>query len=177
MRNQLSADQVEEFSLRIANNVLKLPIWDQTWYHVFLSISEKKKVNTEYLLHILQGRDKSIIVPKTDFATKELKHLLLQENTVLKTSDYGIPEPVSGLTVPEDQIEIVFVPLLAFDVLGNRIGYGGGFYDRFLAKCNPNTRFIGLSFFAPEPALPAEKPDIPMHYCITPEQVYEFGLS
>lgn len=172
LREKFSEDAIEEMSLQIANQALKLPIWDKTYYHIFLPITSKKEVNTEYLMHILQGKDKSIVVSKADFSSGEMKHFLLQENTFLKTSEYGIPEPVSGLEIPSETIDVVFVPLLAYDKKGNRIGYGKGFYDRFLEKCNPNAVFVGLSFFEPEPEIVVEATDVPLNYCITPKKMF-----
>lgn len=175
LRKLLSNDEIEEKSLQIVNQALKLPIWNKTYYHIFLSIADKKEINTDYLMHILQGKDKSIVVAKADFSTGELTHFLLQENTALKLSEYGIPEPVSGIELPSDMMEVVFVPLLAFDFDGNRIGYGKGFYDRFLSECKENTLFIGLSFFAPEEEeIPYEDLDVPLHFCITPKRIYSF---
>lgn len=173
-RAALAIDEIDTLSVAIANNALKLPIWDKTFYHLFLTISEQKEVDTHYLLHILQGRDKSIVVSKTDFNTGTMKHLLLQENTVLKTSAYGIPEPLEGIEIPSEKLEVVFVPLLAFDIHGNRIGYGKGFYDRFLKACNPSCIFVGLSFFEAEKQLEATKTDIPLHFCVTPYKIYDF---
>ncbi|MEZ4778230.1 MAG: 5-formyltetrahydrofolate cyclo-ligase [Flavobacteriaceae bacterium] len=173
-RGQLTTEEIDSLSLAIANQSLKLPIWDKTYYHLFLSISEKKEVDTQYLLHILQGRDKSIVVPKADFNSGAMKHLLLQENTPLKISSYGIPEPVEGIEIPSEKIDVVFVPLLAFDTHGNRIGYGKGFYDRFLKACNPGSTFVGLSFFEPEEQLEKDPFDIPLHYCITPGKIHSF---
>lgn len=174
LRKNLSEDVIETMSLEIANQALQLPIWDKTYYHIFLPISHKKEVNTEYLLHILHGKDKSIVISKANFDTGEMDHNLLQENTVLKTSKYGIPEPISGIGISPKNIDIVFVPLLAFDEKGNRIGYGKGFYDRFLAKCKPKALFIGLSFFEPEPEIYFESTDVPLHFCITPKKNYAF---
>jgi 5-formyltetrahydrofolate cyclo-ligase len=173
-REALSEEKIDELSLQIANQSLQLPIWNFSNYHLFLTISEKKEINTEYILHILQGRDKSIIVPKSDFNSGELIHILLQDNTTLKTSSYGIPEPVSGIELEPSIIDVVFIPLLAFDLKGNRIGYGKGFYDRFLAQCKPNTIFIGLSFFEAEPMIENSPLDIPLQYCITPNKIYKF---
>ncbi len=174
LRVNLSEESIEEMSLQIANQALKLPIWDKTYYHIFLSILTKKEVNTEYLLHILQGKDKSIIVSKADFDSGEMKHFLLQENTILKTSEYGIPEPVSGLEISPEMIDVIFVPLLAFDQKGHRVGYGKGFYDRFLEKCSPHTIFIGLSFFDAEPEIFSAVTDIPLNFCITPKKIIDF---
>lgn len=175
LRENLSEESIEEMSLQIANQALKLAIWDKTYYHIFLTISEKKEVNTEYLLHILQGKDKSIIISKADFVSGEMKHFLLQENTVLKISEHGIPEPVSGIEIMPEMLEVIFVPLLAYDERGHRIGYGKGFYDRFLAKCNPNTIFVGLSFFEPEPKMLFESTDVPLNFCITPKKIIDFS--
>ena len=174
LRQNLSDDSIEAMSLQIANQALKLPIWNKAYYHIFLSILEKKEVNTEYLMHILQGKDKSIVVSKADFSTGEMQHFLLQENTFLKTSEYGIPEPVSGIEILPDMIEVVFVPLLAYDVKGNRVGYGKGFYDRFLKKCNPKALFIGLSFFEPEPEIIFNTNDVPLNFCVSPQNILNF---
>lgn len=173
-RAALNTEAIDEASLAIANNSLKLPIWQGTYYHLFLSISEKKEIDTQYLLHILQGRDKSVVVSRSDFNTLEMTHFLLQEHTVFKRSDYGIPEPKDGIEMLPTQLDVVFVPLLAFDLQGNRLGYGKGFYDRFLEKCRAETLFIGLSMFEPEENVPSDPGDVPLNYCITPKKVYAF---
>ncbi|MAM28708.1 MAG: 5-formyltetrahydrofolate cyclo-ligase [Flavobacteriaceae bacterium] len=173
-RKQLSSATIEDLSLQIANKALNLPIWKKTYYHIFLPIESHKEVNTEYMMHILQGKDKSIVVSKSEFETGELKHYLLQENTVIKLSKYGIPEPVDGIEVPAEKLDVIFVPLLAYDEKRNRIGYGKGFYDRFLANCKPDALFVGLSFFPPEKNISVEETDVPLHYCITPEKILSF---
>ncbi len=177
LRKQISEDKLDDLSIEIANNVLKLLVWDKNNYHIFLPIPDKKEVNTEYILHILQGKDKSIIVPKAHIETGELSHILLQDNTLLKPSNYKVPEPVSGIEIQPSQIDVVFVPLLAYDKNGNRLGYGKGFYDRFLAKCNPETIFIGLSLFEPEDMIPIEETDVPLHFCVTPKNCFCFKNS
>ncbi|QNJ97373.1 5-formyltetrahydrofolate cyclo-ligase [Constantimarinum furrinae] len=174
LREKLSFEKIEVLSLEIANKLLEMDIWEKTYYHIFLPITGKKEVNTEYILHILQGKDKSVIIPKTNFESGEMTHILLQEHTALKISNYGIPEPESGIEVLPGQIEIVFVPLLAYDVKGNRVGYGKGFYDRFLAQCDPEAVFIGLSFFEPEASILHEFIDIPLNFCVTPHRTYKF---
>lgn len=174
-RATLSSDEIDSLSLEIANQSLQLPIWNYSNFHVFLSITEKGEINTEYLLHILQGKDKNIIVPKTDFKSQSLSHFLLTDNTKIKKNKWGIPEPEDGIPFPEDKIEVVFIPLLAFDKIGNRIGYGKGFYDRFLCKCRPETVKIGLSLFeAVEGHIETHTFDVPLNYCITPTNIYRF---
>ncbi len=175
LREELSADEIENLSLQIANQTLQLPIWDYSFYHLFLSISEKREINTEALLHILQGKDKNVVLSKSDFETHRLTNYLLTDSTILKNNAWGIPEPQGGIEIPPQQIEVVFIPLLAFDESGHRIGYGKGFYDRFLSACTMNTLKVGLSFFEAEPEIPGIlSSDVPMDYCVTPERIYAF---
>jgi 5-formyltetrahydrofolate cyclo-ligase len=175
LRAALSLGEIEEKSLAVANELLQLPIWDKTYYHVFLPIEEQKEVNTEYVLHLLSGKDKEIVISKSDFETRKMSHFLLTDNTKIKKNEYNIPEPVNGLPVPSETIEVVFVPLLAFDIFGNRIGYGKGFYDKFLAKCKPETIKIGLSFFeAVKQIDDVFESDVKLDYCVTPEKIYTF---
>ena len=174
-RGALSEEHIEVQSLHIANQLLDLPIWDYNFYHIFLSIEEHKEVNTDYVLNILSGKDKHIIISKSDFSTFEMSHYLLTDNTKIKKNEWNIPEPLDGIPIDTSQIDVVFVPLLAFDKKGNRIGYGKGFYDRFLAKCKPETVKIGLSFFDAETEIFETTPgDIGMDYCVTTNHIYTF---
>jgi len=175
LRNLLSENDVEEMSLAIANKVLTLPIWKKTYFHIFLPITEHKEVNTEYILHLLSGKDKEIVVSKCDFGTCGLVHFLLTDNTKIKKNEYNIPEPVDGLEVPSSKIDVVFVPLMAFDKTGHRTGYGKGFYDKFLTECKPETIKIGLSFFEAEELIEdIFENDVRLDYCVTPNGVYRF---
>jgi 5-formyltetrahydrofolate cyclo-ligase len=174
-REELSPVEVEEMSLSIANALLKLDIWDKTYFHLFLSIEEQKEVNTEYILHLLQGKDKEIVISKADFDTREMTHFLLTDNTKIKKNEYNIPEPIDGIEVPLNKIDVFFVPLLAYDKTGNRVGYGKGFYDKFLSECKPETVKIGLSFFDPEEIISdIFENDVKLDYCVTPERIYAF---
>lgn len=175
VRQQLSDQEIEEKSLAIANQLLTLDIWNTTYFHLYLPMQSMKEVDTEFVLQILAGKDKEIVVAKSDFETRKMTHFLLTDNTKLVINHYGIPEPVDGLEVPVTKIDVVFVPLLAYDVKGNRVGYGKGFYDIFLSECKPETLKIGLSFFAPEAMISeVSSTDIRLDYCVTPERIYRF---
>lgn len=175
LRSKLAEEEIEELSLKIANNLFQLPIWGYSFYHVFLSIQKLKEINTEYILHILQGKDKNIVLSKSNFKENILTHFLLTDNTVLIMNKFGIPEPIEGIPILENSIEVVFIPLLACDKKGNRVGYGKGFYDKFLAKCTRETIKIGLSFFETEEEILGVSPtDIGLDYCVTPLKVYNF---
>ncbi|MDT8347045.1 MAG: 5-formyltetrahydrofolate cyclo-ligase [Flavobacteriaceae bacterium] len=175
LRNTLSDTSIDELSQQIANQCLNLTIWQYSTYHLFLSIKEKKEVETWYLLHILQGRDKQIAVATSNFKTCTMQHYLLTEQTRLKVNNYGIPEPISGIQLKPTDIDVVFVPLLVYDQRGHRIGYGKGFYDRFLSECRPDIVTVGLSFFQPEIDIYDTQPtDIKLDYVVSPESVYSF---
>ena len=175
LRKALSLDTIETQSLAIANQLLKLPIWNKTYYHLFLSITEHKEVQTEFILHILHAKDKDVIISKSNFETQELTNYLLTDNTVIKKNDWGIPEPVDGIELNNSKIDVVFVPLLAFNKEGHRVGYGKGFYDKFLSNCRSETLKIGLSFFEAEVTIEGIiESDIALDYCVTPETIYTF---
>ena len=174
-RKQLTPSQKEVFSLQIANHLLSLPIWNKRCYHIFLSIQEQDEVDTAEIIRILQSKNKNIAVSISNFETSEMEHFLLTANTVLVKNKFHIPEPINGIALDLEKIEVVFVPLLAFDVSGNRVGYGKGFYDIFLAKCTPDTIKIGLSFFEAESQISqTTTADITLNYCITPNKIYKF---
>ncbi|WP_392420918.1 5-formyltetrahydrofolate cyclo-ligase [Capnocytophaga canis] len=175
LRKGLSEEEREEKSLQIANQLLKMPIWDRENYHIFLPIAKLFEINTEYILHILHGKDKNIVLPKIDEESGRLKHILLTEQTILRQNHLGITEPSNGFEVQTAQIDVVFVPLLAYDQKGNRVGYGGGFYDRFLSNCPVTTLKVGLSFFLPELKIEGVfSTDIPLDYCATPDGFFRF---
>ena len=175
LRKQLSENQLEEMSLAVANNVLTLPIWEKTYFHIFLPIEAHNEVNTEFILHLLSGKDKEIVISKSDFETRNMTHFLLTDNTKIKKNEYNIPEPVDGIEVPAKKIEVVFIPLLAYDKQGNRVGYGKGFYDKFLSECQTGTIKIGLSFFEPEEQITdVFETDVKLDYCVTPNAVFKF---
>ena len=105
-----------------------------------------------------------------------MQHFLLTESTKIKPNIWGIPEPVSGIAVSSELLEVVFVPLVAFDRSGHRVGYGKGCYDRFLAQCSEDTLKVGLSYFPAlsENSFHTESTDIPLNYVITPDKIYSF---
>ena len=175
LRKSLSEEAIEEKSMAIANKLLSIPLWQKTYFHVFLPITKNQEVNTEYLLHLLAGKDKEIILSKTDFENRTMTPYLLTDNTLIQKNQYHIPEPIDGIEVPASKIEVVFVPLLAFDKKGHRVGYGKGFYDKFLTECHPEVIKVGLSFFGPEEAIDdVFEDDVTLDFCVTPEVIYAF---
>ena len=95
-RKQLSLNEIEEKSLAIANQLLSLDIWNNTYFHIFLPIEEQKEVNTEFILNILQAKDKEIVISKSDFETRTMSHFLLTDNTKIKQKEHIILEHING---------------------------------------------------------------------------------
>ena len=175
LRKSMSLSDLESGSLNISNALLKLPIWNHNFYHLFLSIVKHREINTEYILNILSGKDKNIVISKSNFESQSLSNYLLTDNTLIKENSWGIPEPVDGISINVEQLDIVFVPLLAYDKKGNRVGYGKGLYDKFLTNCTTETIKIGLSLFDPEEEISdIHSGDIKLNYCVTPREIHQF---
>ena len=173
-RRQLSAEEVMVKSIAIANRCLAVDLWTKALYHLFLSSEKKNEVDTSFLLSVLQGKDKQIVVSKM-LNDSKLEHYLLSDQTLLKENDYGIPEPLSGIKINPSEIDVVFLPLLVFDRQGHRVGYGKGYYDYFLAECQKETIKVGISFFEPIDKIEdIDKNDIAMDFVVTPNQVFSF---
>ena len=90
-------------------------------------------------------------------------------------SEWGIPEPLGGVVVEPTKFDLILIPLLAFDKKGHRVGYGKGFYDRYLALCRPDCLKIGISLFEPVELIEdVESYDIPLDLAVCPSQIYDF---
>ncbi len=98
------------------------------------------------------------------------------EDTVFARNSFGIPEPVNSERVDGGEIGMVLVPLLAYDLHGYRVGFGKGYYDRFLAEQCPQATRIGFSFFEPVDSVDdVESYDMPLDFCVTPVKLYSFN--
>ena len=172
-RRQFSTEEVIASSQSIGHLARLLPIWDNSTYHIFLPIKKNNEIDTSTIIDYLQSRNKQILVPK--IKNEELDSILLLPKTRLKENTWGIPEPTEGKSVEPQLIDVVFIPLLVFDKGGHRVGYGKGFYDRFLKTCRKDVVKIGLSFFEAVDEISDLNPgDIPMDYCVTPNKIYSF---
>ncbi len=173
-RDSLTEEQIADCSIQISNLSLTLNIWEYSIFHLFMTNEKNKEIDTSYLLSVIQGKDKQPVIPKI-VDDNRLEHFLLNDQTPLKNNRWGIPEPLSGITINPKQIEVVFVPLLVFDQQGHRVGYGKGYYDRFLDQCSESTLKVGLTFFDPVTKIEdIETHDISLDFALTPERIYAF---
>ncbi len=151
-------------------------LFDILTFHTFLPLKKKREPNTWQIIARLK-KDFSqirIAIPKMN-ADNELVHFYFESRDQIKENKWGIPEPQFGEPTPIDKIDLVIVPLLAFDNEGNRVGYGKGFYDRFLTQCRPDCKKIGLSLFDPVNEISdANHRDVKLTHCVTPDRFYSF---
>ena len=116
----------------------------------------------------------TLFYPVIDKQTDTIDCVFVNDNTVFEKSKMGIDEPVDGLPMFPEEIDLIIVPLLAFDEEGNRVGYGKGYYDKFLKECRKDVVKIGFSFFEAEKIDDVKNYDIKLDYCITPNKIYQF---
>lgn len=144
LRNSIDEEVWQIRSETIINELNKIPEFiTSDVLHCFVSMNDRKEVNTHSLLDDLISSGKKVIVPVTDFETGELKHSELKSFKDLKKNKWGVPEP-DKIRPQTKEIDLILVPLLAADNEFNRLGYGKGFYDRFLKK--ENAIKVGLLF-------------------------------
>ena len=175
-RSLLDIIQVQGLSKRIFENLLELNIWDKSFYHLYLSNEINNEVETDEIVNLLFMKNKRVFVPK--ILGKDLLNIEIDNNTNYFLNQLGIREPISSNQKDASLLEVIFVPLLIFDKLGHRVGYGGGYYDKFLENIKEDVLKIGLSLFDPiDEIQDIEKHDISMDYIITPKRVYDFTLS
>ncbi len=173
LRKQFSPSEIERQSSEIVENTLKHFQLEGKVVSMFLPIERQGEINTYLLLERCKNIGATVVLPKCNFETSEIKHYLFENEQQLELNEKGIPEPKKGKVVAADKIDVVFVPLLAADKKGNRVGYGKGFYDRFLRKCVPNCLFIGLHYFELEDKIDDVIPtDVRMNVIISPNKIY-----
>ena len=181
-RNNLTESEYQQRCEQIVEKVLEnFDFSAMQFVHVFLPIQAQKEIDTYLLMQLLQQKHPQLrfVVPRVISHSFEMEHYLYNANTIT-LSKWGIPEPIPTpqQKVDPQQLEVVFLPLLIFDENGNRVGYGKGFYDRFLEQCSDKVKKIGLCLENAVPLIEeVGKWDIPLDFCVTPQRCYEFGVK
>jgi 5-formyltetrahydrofolate cyclo-ligase len=113
--------------------------------------------------------------PKIASQATDMEAHLIAENKLFIKNRFNILEPLDGDLVAPELLDVIFVPLIAFDKNGFRVGYGKGFYDRYLPRCRRDAIRIGFSFFDPVDRIDdINEFDVPLNLCFTPTCTYEF---
>lgn len=176
-RKEISVQEIEKYNDLILINFQKINLHFVKYIHTYLSSLKLREAETAKIVRYLQFKNPGlkVVVPKIDIHSGNMFHLHFDENSELINNAYGIDEPIVGNKIPEHEIDVVLVPLLAFDKTGFRVGYGKGYYDKFLSKCRKEVIKIGLSFFEPVDEIEdINQFDISLNYCVTPRKLYIF---
>ncbi|MDF2156869.1 5-formyltetrahydrofolate cyclo-ligase [Algoriphagus sp. CAU 1675] len=178
-RKELSREELERLSLKVFSKVEAWLATHDTYrhFHLFFPIQKQKELNTYPILELLQREDKTVYTSRVIPGKAMLETLVLPAHPEFEEDDWGIPVPKDAKLTDPDLVEVVFVPLLAFDEKGNRIGFGKGYYDVFLSSLDRRVCKVGLSVFPPEGLIPTNQHDVPLDFCITPEKVFTFSQN
>jgi 5-formyltetrahydrofolate cyclo-ligase len=176
-RKELTIHEMSKLNDLILINFQKIKLSFIECVHTYLASLKLGEADTAQIVRYLEFRNPElkVVVPKIDIRTGNMHHLHLDETTELINNAYGIDEPKEGKKINADEIDLVLVPLLAFDKNGFRVGYGKGYYDKFLLQCRKDVIKIGLSFFDPVDEVDdISQFDIPLNYCVTPRELFIF---
>lgn len=169
-RALLSPVEIREQSRAICNLVLMLLDGQDP---VMVYASKPPEVQTDLLIDGLISRRKGVVVPIIEQETRSLRLSYLADPTLLVASTFSVPEPIGNeFPAHPDEIRAVVVPMIAFDESGHRLGYGAGYYDRFLRQ-HPGITTIGVAFSCQQvDRIPADENDVSMDLIVTESGIF-----
>ncbi|HMR56862.1 MAG TPA: 5-formyltetrahydrofolate cyclo-ligase [Cyclobacteriaceae bacterium] len=177
-RNNLTEAEYTQFNFQIYQHFFaSVDLSFIKIIHTYLPIASKREVDTWLIIDRIKREFPHIriSIPKVSPQNNTLDNFYFEGLHQLTTNEWGIQEPKQGIPTEIKKIDMVLVPLLAFDAHGHRVGYGKGYYDIFLKTCRPDCQRIGLSLFSSvENIDDIYSMDVSLHQCITPEGLIEF---
>ena len=175
-QGDLSPDERAEKSQQIANQFFRsFDLSQIKVLHCFIAIEKFNEIDTTLIFRRLWKDFPHIVtlVPRVNFESGEIENLKFTPGTKLVENVWKIHEPIHDEYVETTEIDMVLVPLLCFDRQGHRVGYGKGFYDKFLTKCRPDCIKVGLSYFQPVNKIDDRGAhDVVLDVCVTLEMIY-----
>ena len=168
-RNSLTNEEILENSNKIESRLFCLEVYRKAKVIMFFASFNNEVFTHEMIKKSLKS--KTVIVPKV--LHHEIEPSLIIDFDNLISGKFGIPEPIELMKIAYKNIDLVLVPGIVFEKEGNRIGYGFGYYDKFLRKV-PKAVKIGLAFdFQIVDKIPNEKHDVPVDFIVTEKRVVE----
>jgi 5-formyltetrahydrofolate cyclo-ligase len=178
-RLSLRDQDLAQFNRDICDNFFdKINLGEVKVLHSFITMENTNEPDTWMIINRIKKSFPSIriSVPRINVQSLSLENFYFENHTQLKHNAWGIREPEYGEPTPTSDIDVVLVPMLISDQYGHRVGYGKGFYDKFLATCKASCVPVGLCFY--EPILRIDdinEWDVPLKYCITPVKAHKFS--
>lgn len=176
-RMNILEEDLQQQTESIAFNFKKVTLPPVRYLLSYNALVNRREFDVSVCEDILKAQNPVMRVawPKIHVDMLDMEAGLVEKDGLFIKNKFNILEPISGDIVSPVQLDIIFVPLIAFDVHGYRVGYGKGYYDRYLVQCRPDAIKIGFSFFdAVEYIEDIDEFDVPLNFCITPRCIYEF---
>ena len=172
-RSKLSSQELSETSIRIFEQIRTDKLIEGNLVMLYMSSQNHQELPTDTLFSLSDHYN--VCVPKAINKNGVMEAVMWNKNMPTNTNEWGIKEPLSDAYITPEKIDTVVVPLLCFDRAGNRVGFGKGYYDRFLERCSKEVKTIGLSYFEPvDKITDVETTDIPLDVVVTPKNIYRF---
>lgn len=169
IRSRLSSEEVYLLSEKIFNNLKKNSFFDNS-ANIMIYLNFKNEVKTDFIINYCLRNNKKVYIPICIPETHELCISRITDLKELQSGHFGIREPKLEYIRLSDSslVDLVLVPGVAFDNSGNRIGFGAGYYDRFMRRLEPGVIKAALAYsFQIADAIPSDQYDIPMDYVVT----------
>lgn len=176
-RDAITATEQMKWDDLILIQMQTLQLQDISLVLSFYPIEEYKEINSFILTEYLHFRNPGLQIcyPRTDKETNTMQAIICHPDTVFETNSWNIAEPAEGEIADPSSLDAVIIPMIAFDEEGTRVGYGKGFYDRYLKGVRPDCLKIGVCYFeALEAVEDRDEFDVPLDLCITPQRIYVF---
>lgn len=170
-RNSLREKEIIEKSSAIKERLFSLPEFLNAKKILFF-VGIKSEVQTKEMIAEALALGKTIAAPQSDFEKQKMKAIQINSLGCLEEKKFGLLEPRGGSEIPGEEFDLVILPGIAFDEQCKRLGYGKGFFDKFLRGTRKNAAKIGLAFECNiEKSIPSMSHDAKMNKIITEQRI------
>lgn len=176
-RKEITEKERMKLDDRLLIQFQKVALNDPQLLFTYFPMSDAAEPNTQLFVGFLQHMIPNLKIgyPVTNLRNYTMDAYLATEETEFEKNSYGLIEPSKEQPILPQEIDLIFVPLLAADQEGFRVGFGKGIYDKYLANCRPDAQKIGFSYFPPiDKILDINDYDVSLDVLVTPEKLYYF---
>ena len=172
-RRALSVTELAHASTAILELIISGNLIKNGLVMLYIDSSNQREIPMEKWFNSL--KEHQVCVPKVLDANGKMEAVMWEKGMSIEPNQWGIPEPISTNYIDPKRIRTVVVPLLCFDQHGHRVGYGKGYYDRFLSRCSTECKTIGVSYFEPVKKIEdIAQTDKALDMVVTPKSIYSF---